>query len=138
MPLYVLLQVLWMQDLPRFLGSVKKMGDYLTTLVRQIHAGQAQVGQPGELEMCAGSIMHLSAIRSVLRTYARSSTIERGRRCIPVDAPVFKIGGRWRKAGCGGFDSHAFPPNTVVTNLHFVSSACREVENPHRAIVLAP
>ena len=26
-----------------------------------------------------------------------------------MDALVFKISGRWRRAGCGGFDSHAFP-----------------------------
>ena len=26
-----------------------------------------------------------------------------------MDAPVFKIGGRLRKAGCGGFDSHPLP-----------------------------
>lgn len=29
--------------------------------------------------------------------------------CVPVDAPVFKIGGRLRRAGAGGFDSHALP-----------------------------
>jgi hypothetical protein len=27
-----------------------------------------------------------------------------------VGALVFKISGRWRRAGCGGFDSHALPP----------------------------
>jgi hypothetical protein len=29
--------------------------------------------------------------------------------CVPVGALVFKISGRWRRAGCGGFDSHALP-----------------------------
>ncbi len=28
-----------------------------------------------------------------------------------MGALVFKISGRRRRAGCGGFDSHAFPPN---------------------------
>ena len=32
-----------------------------------------------------------------------------GEGCVPVGAPVFKIGGRWLTAGCGGFDSHLFP-----------------------------
>ena|GEM_PF-2502939 len=33
-----------------------------------------------------------------------------------MDALVFKISGRWRRAGCGGFDSHAFPqlPNSAL------------------------
>jgi hypothetical protein len=39
-----------------------------------------------------------------------SSTIDSGRGCVPVGALVFKISGRRRRAGCGGFDSHAFPP----------------------------
>lgn len=33
----------------------------------------------------------------------------RGSGCVPVDAPVFKTGGRLRRAGDGGFDSHALP-----------------------------
>ncbi len=33
-----------------------------------------------------------------------------GRACVPVGALVFKISGRRCRAGCGGFDSHAFPP----------------------------
>lgn len=52
-------------DIPALLaelaGGPKKMGDYLATLIYQIHAGQATVGKPGELEMIAGSVMHLSA-----------------------------------------------------------------------------
>ena len=32
-----------------------------------------------------------------------------GEGCVPVGAPVFKIGGRWLTVGCGGFDSHLFP-----------------------------
>ncbi len=64
--------------------------------------------------------MIFPAARSRLPRLAGSSTIERGRGCIPVDAPVFKIGGRWRKAGCGGFDSHAFPPIAPETPQHNV------------------
>lgn len=52
-------------DIPGMLaelaGSKNKMGDYLDTVIRQLHAGQTKVGEPGELEMLAGSIMHLSA-----------------------------------------------------------------------------
>ena len=32
-----------------------------------------------------------------------------GSGCVPVDAPVFKIGGRSRRASGGGFDSHPLP-----------------------------
>jgi hypothetical protein len=32
-----------------------------------------------------------------------------GKGCVPVGVPVFKTGGRRRRVGCGGFDSHAFP-----------------------------
>lgn len=32
-----------------------------------------------------------------------------GSACVPVNAPVFKIGGRLRRVGDGGFDSHALP-----------------------------
>ena len=44
-----------------------------------------------------------------------ADTIASGRGCVPVDALVFKISGRWRRAGCGGFDSHAFPPRFTST-----------------------
>jgi len=33
----------------------------------------------------------------------------KGSGCVPVDAPVFKTGDRLRRAGDGGFDSHALP-----------------------------
>jgi hypothetical protein len=33
-----------------------------------------------------------------------------GSGCVPVDAPVFKIGGRSRRASGSGFDSHPLPP----------------------------
>jgi len=56
----------------------------------------------------------------VLLLHAESSTIGGGRGCGPVAAPVFKIGGRRRRAGVGGFDSHAFPPEIPATK-RFVS-----------------
>ena len=40
---------------------------------------------------------------------AQPITIHSGRGCVPVGALVFKISGRRRIVGCGGFDSHAFP-----------------------------
>lgn len=41
-------------------GGVKKMGGYLTTLIRQVHAGQVEVGDPGDLELVLGAVKHLS------------------------------------------------------------------------------
>ena len=41
-------------------GGVKKMGAYLTTLIRQVHAGQMEVGDPGDLELVMGAVKHLS------------------------------------------------------------------------------
>lgn len=53
------------EDVPGLLaelaGGSKKMGDYLTTIIRQLHSGQTSVGKPGEMEMMAGAVMHLSA-----------------------------------------------------------------------------
>jgi hypothetical protein len=34
----------------------------------------------------------------------------KGSGCVPVDAPVFKTGGRSRRASGCGFDSHPLPP----------------------------
>lgn len=52
-------------DIPGLLadlaGGQRRMGAYLSDLIRQAHAGQAHAGKPGELEMIAGSVMHLSA-----------------------------------------------------------------------------
>jgi hypothetical protein len=36
-----------------------------------------------------------------------------GSGCVPVDAPVFKTGGRLRGASGGGFDSHPLPPEAA-------------------------
>ena len=41
------------------------------------------------------------------------STIADGKGCVPVGALVFKISGRRREVGCGGFDSHAFPSRAM-------------------------
>jgi len=49
------------EKLSELAGGVKKMGDYLTTLVRQIHAGQATVGEPGDLDLVTAGFKHLSA-----------------------------------------------------------------------------
>jgi hypothetical protein len=53
------------EDIPAKLaelaGSHKKMGQYLSTLIRQMHAGQVAVGGPGDLEMVSAAVKHLSA-----------------------------------------------------------------------------
>lgn len=42
-------------------GGVKKMGNYLTILIRQAHASQAEVSNSGDLELLTGAVKHLSA-----------------------------------------------------------------------------
>ena len=58
-------------------GGVKKMGSYLTTFIRNAHAGQASVGKPGELDMVSSAVMHLSA--KVKELEARLQQVEEGR-----------------------------------------------------------
>lgn len=55
-------------------GGKNKMGDYLTTVIRQLRSGQNTVGKPGEIEMLAGSVMHLSAKQKEID--ARLSQVE--------------------------------------------------------------
>lgn len=42
-------------------GGVKKMGSYLTTFIRNAHAGQVEVGAPGDIELLTAGFKHLSA-----------------------------------------------------------------------------
>ncbi len=42
--------------------------------------------------------------------YVECCKLACGSGCVPVGAPVFKIGGRLRGASGGGFDSHPLPP----------------------------
>lgn len=42
-------------------GGGKKMGDYLTVLIRDIHAGQRDASGAGELDLVSGAVKHLSA-----------------------------------------------------------------------------
>lgn len=46
----------------------------------------------------------------VLLKSLEADKLTRGSGCVPVGAPVFKTGGRLRRASGGGFDSHPFPP----------------------------
>ncbi len=54
------------EDVPAMLaelaGGQRRMGTYLSTLIRQMHAGQVAVGGPGELEMVSAAVKHLSAV----------------------------------------------------------------------------
>jgi len=56
-------------------GGVKKMGSYLTTLIRQAHAGQVDVGAPGDLDLLTAGFKHLSA--KVKELEARLQQVER-------------------------------------------------------------
>ena len=58
-------------------GGVKKMGGYLTILIRQAHAGQVEVGAPGDLELLTAGFKHLSA--KVRELEARLQQVEGGR-----------------------------------------------------------
>ena len=42
-------------------GGQRRMGAYLSELIRSAHAGTNRAGKPGEFEMLAGTVMHLSA-----------------------------------------------------------------------------
>lgn len=68
-------------DIPGMLAAVaggqRRMGEYLTRLIRQIHAGQAQVGEPGELELLTSATRHLAA--KVKEVEARLTLLEHGR-----------------------------------------------------------
>ena len=52
-------------DVPEMLaelaGGPKKMGSYLSLLIRQMHAGQVATSSPGDLELLNGAVKHLSA-----------------------------------------------------------------------------
>ncbi|MCA9334121.1 hypothetical protein KC963_03665 [Candidatus Saccharibacteria bacterium] len=42
-------------------GGPKKMGSYLSVLIRQAHAGAVATSNVGELELLSGAVKHLSA-----------------------------------------------------------------------------
>jgi hypothetical protein len=59
-----------------------------------------------------------------------------GSGCILVDAPVFKTGGGLRRAGRGGFDSHALPSwrcvnARVALQRRFCHHAVEHTCSPH-------
>ncbi len=58
-------------------GGQRKMGTYLSTLIRQTHAGQVAVGGPGELEMVSAAVKHLSAV--VKKLQGRMEQLEQRR-----------------------------------------------------------
>jgi hypothetical protein len=67
------------EDVPAMLaelaGSNKKMGQYLSSLIRQVHASQIEVGQPGEVEALSNAVRHLSL--KVKEHDARIAQLER-------------------------------------------------------------
>ena len=42
-------------------GGNKRMGAYLSNLIRSAHAGQESAGRPGDTEVLANAVAHLSA-----------------------------------------------------------------------------
>ncbi len=66
------------EDVPAMLaeiaGSQRRMGEYLSNLIRSIHAGQKVAGEPGDLEMVVNATRHLSAKMKELD--ARQTQIE--------------------------------------------------------------
>lgn len=52
-------------DIPAMLAELangqRRMGSYLSDLIRGIHQGQAEAGKPGEVEMLTNAVKHLSA-----------------------------------------------------------------------------
>lgn len=55
-------------------GSQRKMGEYLTNMIRTAHAAQMNAGKPGDLEMIANATRYLSA--KVQELEARVSQLE--------------------------------------------------------------
>lgn len=51
-------------DIPEMLaelaGGHRRMGAYMTDLIRSAYAGQPVSGQPGEIELLTGALRHLS------------------------------------------------------------------------------
>ncbi len=66
------------EDVPAMLaeiaGSQRRMGEYLSNLIRSIHAGQKAAGEPGDLAMVENATRHLSAKMKELD--ARQTQIE--------------------------------------------------------------
>lgn len=42
-------------------GGTRKMGEYMTRLIRQIHAGNAKLSEAGDLELVTSATKHLAA-----------------------------------------------------------------------------
>ncbi len=53
------------EDVPELLavlaGGQRKMGDYLSRLIKQTAASQADIGEPGEMDMLRSAVNHLAA-----------------------------------------------------------------------------
>ena len=65
-------------DIPEMLsqlaGGHRRMGAYMTDLIRSAHAGQTASGQPGEIELLTGAVRHLSV--KVKELEARLTQVE--------------------------------------------------------------
>ena len=49
------------EKLAQLAGGNKRMGAYLSNLIRQVADGQTTVGKPGEIEVLSNAVAHLSA-----------------------------------------------------------------------------
>jgi hypothetical protein len=62
------------ERLAQLAGGNKRMGAYLSNLIRQVSEGQATVGKPGEIDVLTNAVAHLSA--KVKELDARLTQIE--------------------------------------------------------------
>jgi hypothetical protein len=49
------------EKLATLAGGNKRMGAYLSNLIRQAAEGQSNVGKPGDIEVLSNAVAHLSA-----------------------------------------------------------------------------
>ena len=49
------------ERLAQLAGGNKRMGAYLSSLIRQVSEGQATPGKPGEIDVLTNAVAHLSA-----------------------------------------------------------------------------
>ena len=63
------------ERLAQLAGGNKRMGAYLSNLIRQVSEGQATVGKPGEFDVLTNAVAHVSA--KVPEMDARLTQVER-------------------------------------------------------------
>ena len=97
----------------RTVDIIMPLAAFLPNSTRPFFCSWAAAHFPSEWMACISLApqrrMRCPHQRKVCITDRRTCILSSGGACVPVDASVFKIDGRRRRAGVGGFDSHAFP-----------------------------